>query len=397
MASVLERCHGVAVVAAFLPPCRHRQADADAFHLPRRHRPADELAGRAPTQVFSAHFVLTRAHPGRISQLVTHPKITLGQARLTLEFFGDRLPEKKLQLVGTSPLGHVRVSTHPKITLGQARLTLEFFGDRLPEKKLQLVGTSPLGHVRVSSASAWPPPVHTSHAHHACATATHAPVKPRESALIPFCNVPPLPGRARLHLAAFIGHRLPSQTNTSLFCTLCPHSCAPGKNFPIGHPSLNYFGDRLSEKKLQLVDMSILLILLSPRLGCHSRPPLLLVGEHGEEADAAALLPSPPPPPPCSLEPTPTHSSNLTPTLVSPCLHAVVTAFLPPCRRIWTWEELTGLPAPPPILPPPAARVALAPPLLLLSAASSSSAAPTLFPTASVTPPPHRPSSPRQL
>ncbi|EEC82811.1 hypothetical protein OsI_27587 [Oryza sativa Indica Group] len=47
MASVLERCHGVAVVAAFLPPCRHRQADADAFHLPRRHRPADELAGRA--------------------------------------------------------------------------------------------------------------------------------------------------------------------------------------------------------------------------------------------------------------------------------------------------------------------------------------------------------------
>ena len=29
------------------------------------------------------------------------------------------------------------------------------------------------------------------------------------------------------------------QTNTSLFCTLCPHSCAPGKNFPVGHPSRN--------------------------------------------------------------------------------------------------------------------------------------------------------------
>ena len=56
---------------------------------------------------------------------------------------------------------------------------------------------------------------------------------------VPLCNIPPLQGRARLHLAAFIGHRLPSQTNTGLFCALCPHSCAPGKNFPVGHPSLN--------------------------------------------------------------------------------------------------------------------------------------------------------------
>ena len=31
-----------------------------------------------------------------------------------------------------------------------------------------------------------------------------------------------------------------SQTNTSLFCTLCPHSCAPGKNFPVSHPSPNF-------------------------------------------------------------------------------------------------------------------------------------------------------------
>ncbi len=44
-ASVLERRHGVAVIAAFLPSCGHRQADADAFLLPRHHRPADELAG----------------------------------------------------------------------------------------------------------------------------------------------------------------------------------------------------------------------------------------------------------------------------------------------------------------------------------------------------------------
>ena len=56
------------------------------------------------------------------------------------------------------------------------------------------------------------------------------------------CNIPPPRGRTRLHLAAYIGHRLPSQTNTSLFCTLCPHSCAPGKNFPVDHPSPNFSG-----------------------------------------------------------------------------------------------------------------------------------------------------------
>ena len=93
----------------------------------------------------------------------------------------------------------------------------------------------------------WPLWVHTSHAHHACATATHAPVKPRESALIPFCNVPPPRGQARLHLIAFLGHRLPSQTNTSLFCVLCPHSCAPGRTSrSITHrsrPSMLNLGD----------------------------------------------------------------------------------------------------------------------------------------------------------
>ena len=77
-----------------------------------------------------------------------------------------------------------------------------------------------------------------------------------------------------------LGYRLPSQTNTSLFCALCPHSCAPGKNFQVGHPSPNFsesntlnsefFRDRLPEKKLQLIGMSILLILLSTGSGCHT-------------------------------------------------------------------------------------------------------------------------------
>ena len=57
-----------------------------------------------PTHIFSAHFVLTRAHPGITFRTVTHPQIAPGQARLTSEFFEELLPEKKLQLVGMSIL-----------------------------------------------------------------------------------------------------------------------------------------------------------------------------------------------------------------------------------------------------------------------------------------------------
>jgi hypothetical protein len=32
--------------------------------------------------------------------------------------------------------------------------------------------------------------------------------------------------------------RISPQTNTCLFCALCPHSCAPGKDFSVGHPLL---------------------------------------------------------------------------------------------------------------------------------------------------------------
>jgi hypothetical protein len=41
---------------------------------------------------------------GSTSRSVTHPKIAPGQACLTLEFFADGLPEKKLQLSGISML-----------------------------------------------------------------------------------------------------------------------------------------------------------------------------------------------------------------------------------------------------------------------------------------------------
>jgi hypothetical protein len=77
--------------------------------------------------------------------------------------------------------------------------------------------------------------------------------------------------------------RLAPQTNTSLFCALYPHSCAPRNNFPVGHPSSNrsrpstlnpkFLLDELPEKKVYLVDMSILSTLLSPGQNVTHSPP----------------------------------------------------------------------------------------------------------------------------
>jgi hypothetical protein len=76
---------------------------------------------------------------------------------------------------------------------------------------------------------------------------------------------------------------LDPQTNTSLYCALCPHSCAHGKDFSVGHPSANrsrpstlnleFFSYELPKKKVYLVNMSILSILLSPEPECHTLPP----------------------------------------------------------------------------------------------------------------------------
>jgi hypothetical protein len=42
--------------------------------------------------------------PEKTSRSVTHPKIALGQARLTQSFFRDMLPKKKMHLIGMSTL-----------------------------------------------------------------------------------------------------------------------------------------------------------------------------------------------------------------------------------------------------------------------------------------------------
>ena len=90
------------------------------------------------TLVFSAHFVLTRAHPGTSSRSVTHPWSAPGQARLTSEFLPDELPEKKLQLVDMSILS-ILLSPEPGSHI------LPPLEDRRPRRSAPSPGTSPLG------------------------------------------------------------------------------------------------------------------------------------------------------------------------------------------------------------------------------------------------------------
>jgi hypothetical protein len=50
------------------------------------------------------HFCPHLCTPRKTSRSITHPKIALGQARLTMEFFTGGLPKKKVYLVGMSIL-----------------------------------------------------------------------------------------------------------------------------------------------------------------------------------------------------------------------------------------------------------------------------------------------------
>jgi hypothetical protein len=110
------------------------------------------------------------------------------------------------------------------------------------------------------------------HAPYTRTPSSHTPMKPRGSALIPFVTPRPLPDRWNLLLAALLDHRPSSQTNTSLLCALCPHSCTLEKTSrSVTHPKIalgqahltsRFFRDRFP-KKMHLISMSTLLILLS--------------------------------------------------------------------------------------------------------------------------------------
>ena len=96
------------------PPVNHRFHGRCAW---------DPDCPHIPTLVFSAHFVLTRAHPGSTSRSVTHPKTTPSLARLTWEFFPDGLPEKKVHLVDMSSLSFLLRSWAVTLILSSQLLT----------------------------------------------------------------------------------------------------------------------------------------------------------------------------------------------------------------------------------------------------------------------------------
>jgi hypothetical protein len=185
------------------------------------------------THSFFVHFILTHAHPRRTFQSVTHRS---KPSTLNFVVFRDVLPEKKLQLVGMSilinPIKHwAGMSRTPPLR----RSTSSSINPKL--------GTFSLGHVRGSSVSACAmpcdhlgptPAMHTMLAQ----LRPHAPVKPRESALILIVTTR-LPKAGPTYTWQLSRTpRISSQTNTCLFCALYPHSCTPGKNFRVGHPSL---------------------------------------------------------------------------------------------------------------------------------------------------------------
>ena len=83
---------------------------------------------------------------GRTSRSVTHAQISPGQARLTSEFFGDQLLEKKLQLACMSILLIL-------LSLGPGCHIFTSLRDRRPRRSIQSQERPLLATSRTSSAS----------------------------------------------------------------------------------------------------------------------------------------------------------------------------------------------------------------------------------------------------
>jgi hypothetical protein len=97
-----------------------------------------------PILVFSAHFIITRAHPGSTSRSVTHRQIAPGQACLTWSSFQMSFRKKGIPCWYEYPINPIKPwakisHTHP--------LRRPTSSSVKPSP-----GTSPLGHVHASSA-----------------------------------------------------------------------------------------------------------------------------------------------------------------------------------------------------------------------------------------------------
>ena len=123
------------------------------------------------------------------------------------------------------------------------------------------------------------------HAPYVRAPSPHTPVKPRGSALIPIVTPQPLPGQAVVTSGSSLGsidctHRSTLVFSPHFILTHAHPGELPGWS-PI--PKLRYESSTLNpqvlwgglpEKKMHLIDMSILSLLLSLGPGSHNHPPL---------------------------------------------------------------------------------------------------------------------------
>jgi hypothetical protein len=122
----------------------------------------------------------------KTSQSITHPKITPGQARLTLEFFAGRLPEKKVYLDGTSILS-ILLSLEPGChNAPPLRRPTSSSVNLKP-------GTSPLGHFYTSSTVICVSYVHIA----AYVSYCVPPIGPTHHAYVPtsLTHMPPYPSQ----------------------------------------------------------------------------------------------------------------------------------------------------------------------------------------------------------
>jgi hypothetical protein len=215
---------------------------------------------------------------------VDHPsQFAPSQTHLTWRFFRDRLPKKKMHLVGMDTLLILLSlgleNQHPRgqdITIHPLRRPASLSVNPNP-------GISHLGHVCMSSAvichTMWPLWAHMRHVPYTQTPSPHTLVKPRGSILIPLVTPRSIPGPVVLTPGCSIGsYIIPTDQHESFVCTLSSliHT---RENIPVGHPSQiapsqarltwRFFRDRLLKKKMHLVGMDTLLILLSLRPGNH--------------------------------------------------------------------------------------------------------------------------------
>jgi hypothetical protein len=210
--------------------------------------------------------------------LVGHPsQIAPSQARLTWRFFRDRLPKKKMHLVGMITL-LILLSLGPRHPIPGARILQSTpLEDRRPRRPTP-IQERPLLATSVCLVSSYAMPY--DHFGPTCVMrhipeppSPHTPVKPRESALIPLVTPRPIPGPAVLTLDSSLGsYIVPTDQHESFVRTLSSLMCTR-ENFSVGHLSQiapsqarltwRFFRDRLPKKKMHLVGMITLLILLS--------------------------------------------------------------------------------------------------------------------------------------